>query len=208
MNPDDLQQAWRSQTTQTRITVDVDLLLQEFQRNQRTFLATILRRDCVEIGVGLLLLPVWFYLGAKLSLPWTWYLTVPAILWTIGFFLVDRRLHPQTPSPPGEPLVDFVRNSLAQVEHQIWLLRNVHWWYLLPYTIAILAFFVQISLRKSDSLLAGIVSLTVLSGFVLLLYALVYWVNQVAVRKLLEPRRREMLALLTGLGTDEAEEKS
>ena len=30
----------------------------------------------------------------------------------------------------GQPLVRCVEESLAQVEHQIWLLRNVGWWVL------------------------------------------------------------------------------
>src|SRR5262245_7250371 len=121
MEPDKYQQAWQAHTSQTRVTVDADLLRKAVQRNQLNFRATIFFRDVVEVGVGLLLLPVWFVLGITMSLPWTWYLTVPAIIWGIGFFLVDRRRHPQTLSEPGEPLVGCVKNSLTQVEHQIWL---------------------------------------------------------------------------------------
>ena len=144
MDPDKYQQAWQAQSSQTRVTVDADLLLKEVQRNQRNFRATIFRRDFREVAVGLLhaalLVLYWAY---GLSLPWTWYLAVPAIIWVVGFILVDRIRHKQKPSEPGEPLLDCVKNSLTQVEHQIWLLRNVFWWYLLPFTIAILAFFAQ-----------------------------------------------------------------
>ena len=91
------------------------------------------------------MMPVWFYLGITLSLPWTWCLTVPALVWVAGFILVDRKRHPQKPSEPDEPLLDSVKESLTQVEHQIWLLRNVFWWYLLPFAISILAFFAQVA---------------------------------------------------------------
>src|SRR5689334_9386119 len=125
MDPDHYQQAWQAQSSETRITIDARLLLKEVQRNQRDFRSAILRRDVIEVGVGLLMLPLWFYLGVTFSEPWTWYLTVPAIIWCVGFFVVDRIRHPQRPSDPGEPLLNCVENSLSQVEHQIWLLRNV-----------------------------------------------------------------------------------
>jgi hypothetical protein len=51
--------------------------------------------------------------------------------------VLDRRRHPQKPPEPGEPLVKTVQDSLNQVDHQIWLLRNVAWWYLLPPGLAV-----------------------------------------------------------------------
>src|SRR5262245_38049122 len=101
MGPDKFQQAWQAHSAETRVTVAADLVAQQVLRNQQDFGATILRRDVLEVAVGLLLLPVWFYFGLKWPLPWTWWLTVPAILWVVGYFLVDRRRHPQTPSEPG-----------------------------------------------------------------------------------------------------------
>lgn len=206
MDPDKFQQAWQAHASQTRVTVDADLLLKEVQRNQRDFRATILRRDMIEVGVGSLLLPYWFYAGITHSLPWSWYLTVPALIWLIGFFLVDRKRHPQTPSDPGEPLRSCVKTSLTQVEHQIWLLRNIFWWYLLPPSISILAFFTHVALLRSEDWLEALGNAS--GGFVFLfaLYYFVYWLNQRAVRVQLEPRRQELLALLTSLGEESTAE--
>ena len=145
MNPDTLKEAWCAQTAQTRLTIDADLLLKEVRRNERSFNAMIFWRDLREIGVSLVMVPVWFYLIARHSLPWTAYLMVPALLWVAGFMLVDRWRHQQRPAEKGEPLGQRVAGSLANVEHQIWLLRNVVWWYLLPPGLAILAFFAQIA---------------------------------------------------------------
>jgi hypothetical protein len=141
MNPDSLKEAWQAQTSHTRLTIDADLLLKEVRRNQSAFTAIIFWRDVREVGVSLLMVPVWFYLGAKHSLPWTWYLGVPALVWIAGFMLVDRMRHQPHAVAPGESLSRRVAASLAQVEHQIWLLRNVFWWYLLPPGLAVLAFF-------------------------------------------------------------------
>jgi CubicO group peptidase (beta-lactamase class C family) len=209
MVPDKLQQAWQAQTSQTRVTVDADLLLRkEVQRNQRDFRATIFRRDVIEVGVGLLLLPYWFYKGLTSSLPWTWWLTVPAIIWVVGFFLVDRMRHPQRPSDPGEPLLNCVKNSLAQVEHQIWLLQNVFWWYLLPFTISILAFFAQVTLQTSKDWLEALGGGSLLFGFLCALYFFIDYINQRAVRVQLGPRRQELLALLASLGDESTSESS
>jgi hypothetical protein len=208
MNADHFQQAWRAQASRTRVTIDAELLLKEVQRNQRDFRATILHRDVIEVGVGLLLLPYWFYQGLTSSLPWTWWLTVPAIIWVIGFFLVDRWRHPQTPSDPGEPLITCVKNSLAQVEHQIWLLRNVGWWYLLPFAISILAFFAHVAWQSSDDWLQALGVAAPLCVFILALYTFIYWLNQRCVRKQLEPRRQELLTLSASLGDESTSEVS
>lgn len=202
MDLDEYQQAWQAQSSQTRITVDADMLLKEVRRNQHVFQAIIARRDLVEVGVSLLLLPVWFYLGIKNSLPWTWYLTVPALLWIAGFMLVYRKRHPPTPGEPDEALVRFVKRSLSEVEDQIWLLRNVFWWYLLPPTISILTFFADVSWRASKNWLEALGGGGFLFVFVLTVYCFIDYINQRAVRLNLSPRRQELLALLASLGDD------
>ncbi len=202
MEPDKFQQAWQSQTSRTRVTVDANLLLNEVLRNQQEFQATILRRDSVEVGVGIVLIPLLFFMGGVWALPWSWYLSVPALIWVVGFFLVDRARHPQTPNEPSEPLLKCVKNSLVQQEHQIWLLRNVFWWYLLPLGLAILAFFLQVAWRgavATNDWWTGLASAAFSCGFLIALYYFVYYLNQRAVRMQLEPRRQELLTLLTSL---------
>lgn len=202
MSPDKFQEAWQAESAKSRITIDASLLLKEVQHSQQDLRATIFWRDFREVGVALVMLPLWFFLGYAFSLPWTWYLTVPALLWTIGFILVDRLRHKQKSPVPGESLLTCVKDSLAQVEHQIWLLRNVAWWYLLPFTIAILAFFAQTSWRTADNQGEFLSSMTASCTFLFVLYGFIYWLNQYAVRKQLEPRRQELLALLASLSDE------
>jgi hypothetical protein len=208
-DPDRYQQAWQAQSSQARVTVDANLLLEIVQRSHREFRALIFLRDFREVVVVLLMLPLWFYMGYKQSLPWSWYLGVPAMIWVGGFILVDRKRHPQKPSEPGIPLLESVKESLTQVEHQIWLLRNVFWWYLLPCTIAILAFFAQVawSLRFAGWWEA-LIFFVVLVGFVFAMYSFIYYLNQRAVRVELEPRRKELLTLLASLADETTSEVS
>ncbi len=182
--PDKFQQAWQAHSSQTRVTIDAELLLKVVQRSQGRFQAMIFWRDFREVGVALVMIPVWFFLGATMSLPWTWYLTVPVLLWIAGFLVVDRMRHKRQPSEPGEPLLANVQASLTEVEHQICLLRNIFWWYLLPPSISILSFFAQVAWQSSEKvgLVAGLVFFLIPSLFVAVVYAGIYFLNQYAVR--------------------------
>ncbi|TWU30239.1 serine hydrolase domain-containing protein [Bythopirellula polymerisocia] len=207
MERDDLQQAWHAQSSQTRVTIDGDLLLQEVQRNQRDFRATINRRDSAEIGISLLLIPVWIYMGIAMASPWTWYLTVPALVWIAGFILIYRMRHRPDPIKPDAPLLSCVKRSLTEVEDQIWLLRNVFWWYLLPPAIPILAFTAHLAWLKSKNSLDTFSDVNIfIFVFFLAGFYFLYFINQRAVRVELEPRREELLSLLASLG-DELEDK-
>ncbi|MFO1042245.1 MAG: hypothetical protein U0941_10695 [Planctomycetaceae bacterium] len=199
MDPDNFQQAWQADKAQIHVKIDTDHLHDEVQSAQRGFLNMIFWRDFREVAVGIIMLPTFVLLGRSTFQPWAWYLTIPSTVFVIGFILIDRMRHPQSPCEPSEPLLQSLQVALAQVEHQIWLLRNVFWWYLLPFSIAIMAYFIQVSWKKSDNFLAGILVLTFPSAFLLALYRGVYLLNQLAVRKQLEPRRGELMDLLARL---------
>jgi hypothetical protein len=199
MNPDHFQQAWQSQSAQSRLTINAELLLKEVQRNQRYFTAIIFWRDVREVGVALLLVPIIIYHGITLSLPWTIFLSVPAVIGVAAFLLVDRMRHGRHSPEPGEPLRQRVEGSLAQVNHQIWLLRNVFWWYLLPLAIPMLAFFGQIAWEIRLGGWLGVLATAGLGAQVVVVMVAVYWLNQTAVRSELEPRRQELEALLLSL---------
>lgn len=154
------------------------------------------------------MLPAWFYLGRVTPVPWTWYLAVPAFVWVAGFILVDRLRHKRRPREPGDPLLESVTESLTQIEHQISLLRNVFWWYLLPFTIPLVVFFAHVSLRASKNWLEALTAGGSLILFSLFVYAFIDYINQRAVRTQLEPRRQELLALLKSLQDDSTSESA
>lgn len=200
MAPDEFQQAWQAQASQTRVTIDADLLRQEVRRDQQAFRTMILYRDYGEVGIALLLIPIWFVLGAMAKSPWTFYLTVPVLIWMAGFMLVYRRRHRQEPGEPDEPLLQCVQRSLTEVEDQIWLLRNVFWWYLLPPSVTILIFFAHVSwLSRDGGWLYALIFFLLLSGFLVGLYTWIYFLNQRAVRLQLIPKREELLTLQASL---------
>ena len=202
MEPDKFEQAWRSQSSHPRVTIHQDLLATEIQRSHETFRSTIFRRDFLEVAVAIVLIPVWIIIGQQGALPWTWYLTIPAMIWLGGFILFDRIRHPQRPIEAGDSLLQGIEESLKQVEHQIWLLRNIFWWYLLPPTIPILAFFFHVSWLKSDNWSVAVILFLSNALLLVVVFGVIYWVNQRAVRKDLEPRRQELLVLRSSLQSE------
>jgi hypothetical protein len=199
VDTDHFKQAWQTHTSQTRLTIDAETLLKEVQRNQQNFATMIFWRDIREIGVALLLIPLWLYLGKKSSLPWTWYLTVPVLLWYAGFMLAARMRGKRRSPEPTEPLRQCVESSLADVENQIWLLSLVLWWALLPMAVAMLAFFVQVAWRDRGGGWWIVLGLVVVSFIGLMVLAVFYWMNQYTIRCGLEPRRQELEVLRRSL---------
>jgi CubicO group peptidase (beta-lactamase class C family) len=118
------------------------------------------------------------------------------------FIVVDRFLQSHQRPVPSGSLASWIEDSLRQVNHQIWLLKNVFWWYLFPFG-ATLGFFVVASgwhSRHEARQLLG------WGGYALgcaLLFAFIYKLNQSAVRKQLEPRKLELETLMSEIGNPE-----
>ena len=131
MNLEELQKSWQSQEGQPRLTIEPDMLLKEIQRNKRNFESTVFWRDVKEVGIAFLMTAFFLYVGIRYN---AWPLIVLAILvFYVGvFLLVDRILQRRKKPTLTGPLLECIEGSLNQVNHQIWLLKNVLWWYLLP----------------------------------------------------------------------------
>src|SRR5262249_32114595 len=158
------------------------------------FRATIFFRDVREVGVAGLLIPVFIFMGWWLH-NWTNYLVAAACLVVGGYILLDRwRRRKNSPELSGT-LKKCVATSLAEVRHQIWLLKNILWWYLLPLFVPIVISMAWPTLRSGQHFLVKLaqgVALLGGVGFVVLVYGFIYWLNQYAVKKHLEPRQQEL----------------
>lgn len=205
MTPDEFKEAWQMQPAPS-LHLNADALLTDVRRKQQEFSTMIVARDLLEIGVAIALVPIWLAMGYGLKLPWTWYLTIPALVWIGGFMWVDRKRQRRYQSEAGMPLRESVERSLAQVEHQVWLLRNIFWWYLLPPAVPMLAFFAQVAWKSSQGIGEAIAVMATFSSIVSVVYAAIYWLNQRAVRVQLLPRCQELKELLEKLKDEPATE--
>ncbi|KLU06749.1 hypothetical protein RISK_001205 [Rhodopirellula islandica] len=203
MNLDKFQKAWKADASELKVTFDAELLSQQVQQSHDQFRTMIFWRDVREVGVSLLLIPVWLVLGIGFSLPWSWWLTVPVLLWIAGFMLIDRKRHPKASSDPGQPLLFYAKESLTQVEHQIWLLRNVFWWYLLPFTISLMAFFVHLAWNLTGTWWGCLLIAAPFGLSLFYVYRRIYRLNQDAVREQLVPRQEQLQRIVSSLESED-----
>ena len=203
MNFDELQKAWQSQNPGAKVTINADALLKEVRRNQHHFWMMIFWRDVREVGATAFL--TWLFLHlAILDRVWPFYLSSFACLGVGIFMLVDRWLQRRKRPVTNDHLRSCIEASLIQVNHQIWLLKNVFWWYLLPLAIGTGIFIISLAWKiPNEGRVSRVEMVCLLLGSSAIICGLsfwfVYWLNQLAVRKNLEPRRQELESLLAGL---------
>ncbi len=203
MSFDELQKAWQQQDAAGQVTIESDALLRLVRRNHKTMEGILFRRDFIEVAIALILIPVWIWLGEKGGLLWTWYLVIPGLLWIAGFFIVDRRNQGKKRPQPGDSLRESVEQSLAQIRHQIYLLKNILWWYLMPVALPLAIF----TLHKSwlDYEIWGMANELIFFGLV---FWGIYELNQWAVKKNLKPQAEELRDLLESLNRSDSEVES
>lgn len=193
---EELQKTWQSQPTST-ISIDADALIGQVRRKQREFRTTIFWRDFREVAVALVLAVV-FMMKTRHD-GWPSLTVSAACLWIAGFILVDRwRRLGQRPAS-DHALLDRLDEALSEVKHQIWLLKNVAWWYLLPLALALVFRSAYSAATGSAPLADRISSFAIDFGVFGVVFAGVYWLNQYAVRTVLQPRRQELLDIRESL---------
>lgn len=200
---DKLQRTWRCQNVNAtlRNDVDADLLLREVRRDQQRWKTINLWDAILEIGGGLLGALFFLYLGVRhgswtpFRLPdWDFLLVAFACGGMGGFRLLSRVLPRRKQIPKSDALKACLEASLGEVNHDIWLQRKVFWWCWLPFTTAFAVSFCYASVRLH--------TLKFMAFLVLFVMPLAWWgvrLSRFTVRKVLEPRRRELEELLASL---------
>jgi hypothetical protein len=201
MNFDELQKQWQSQSGGFKLSIDADVLLKEVQRNKESFESTVFWRDVREVGVALVLAPLFLCQAAKSA---SWSLSLPGFACIfVGVFMIADRIFQKRKYPKSNnSLVNCIEISSAQVQHQIWLLKNVLWWALLPLGISIAVFWGDVAWQVRNDNGTGLRFIGECFVGLIVLYAGIYYLNQWAVRKYLIPRRQELEQLLRSLQND------
>ena len=203
MTFDQLQKNWQSQPTGPKLTIDSDMLQKQVRRNKRSFESAIFWRDVREVGVGIVMFILFVYWGLKYEF-WSLHVIALSIAFVVVFMVVDRILNYRRQPQCNDTLLGCIKSSLRQIKHQIWLLKNVLWWYLLPPSIGIGVFIIccAFSVIKAVGVANSarhLVFMLVYLVFLFLLYWGIYWLNQRAVRKELIPRKQELEQLMASL---------
>lgn len=195
MTFDELRKTWQWQKNDTEIRVTSDILFREVQGNKKSFEATIFWRDVREVGAGILLFG-WVGHFAITSKTWSLFPLAFAGLFIAVSMVIDRIIQKRRSPVFGDNLKGCVQSSLSQVEHQIWLLRNVFWWYLLPVLIGAMVITAQLAWEWRDNSSLFWPHVIISTAIWTFLTWGIYKLNQYAVRKYLQTRRQELAELL------------
>ncbi len=204
----DIQDLWQSQSAKEDFPKEEDVM-QSVLNKSRKLRRTVFWRDVREVVTALFLSLLFLWIGLQQpSAAWagTWYAAATLVL-AVGVFLTSDHLRQRRKERNfGDSLTQRLRAARGQVDHQIWLLRNVIWWYLAPLGLAALIVLFQTALGTLDAIsdrpinAAGILFLAAILAAVLVLvvavFLFIYRLNQKAVEKDLIPRRRELDKML------------
>jgi hypothetical protein len=201
VNFDELQKQWQSQPSGFKLSIDADILLKEVQRNKESFESSVFWSDVREVGIAFVLAPLFFYWAVESN---SWSLSLPGVACVfVGVFMVvDRILQKKKYPKPNDPLIGCIEISLAQVVHQIWLLKNVLWWYLLPFAIGISIFWGDVAWQVRNDTGTGLIFIGGCFVGLIVLYTGIYYLNQWAIHKHLITRKQELEQLLRSLQND------
>ncbi len=189
MNFEDLQQTWQRQPVP--VVHDQSALLEKVQAGAAAFEHTIRRRDNREIGAALLVSIIFGLMVPRHGWPYAFVAAESLVL--AAFFLFDRRRQRRWADAFDETLLGQLDRAIRLTAHQLWLLKNIFWWYLLPFLVGMLlihAHEIPASTWRERFQWAAPKML-----FDWLIVGGIYWLNQRAVRTKLHPRLKELSAL-------------
>ena len=148
MNFEELQQVWQKDAKVESTPVVTEELMRSVRANSRKFSRKIFWRDLREVGASFLVAFVFGRIAWEAhgegSPSWPAWIAAILPLGVAAFFLIDRWLAGKRHAPQGDRVLAEIDRAADAVKHQIWLLRNVFWWYLLP--IGLSVFFLALQL--------------------------------------------------------------
>ena len=207
MSFDELQLAWRRQRSAQPNTKSGAAALREVRAKSSAFARIIFWRDVREVLASFLVAGIFgnsawsAHREGAVSWP-AW--TAAALGLAVGlYFLIDRRIMRRRAAPQGDDLRTELNRAIGEVEHQIWLLRNVAWWYLAPLALSTILLAVQITFfGPADApFWAKVMVWVIIIGTTGWLDKKIWQLNQSAVRNDLEPRLQKLQSQLREFDT-------
>lgn len=190
MNDDDIKQLWKQQHFESKRAMPDEEQIAVMKTRMKRFDKTIRFRDYREIAAcGFIVLffgrDLFFGNNSAMSRTGDLVLVGSAIL--IAWKLTQSKSRAPNVEP-NAPILDTVNAELLKVENQIGLLTSIGWWYLLP-------LFAGVTLQYWGRRVSFPFKLSY-SAVIFAVFALIYWLNQCAVKAHLLPLKRKLETLL------------
>jgi hypothetical protein len=194
MIEDELVKIWQSSPKYEVVKFEKSRLMLETQTGIDRFNKLVKNRDLREMAGGLIAVPVLAYMGYKSPYLLT---KVGALLSILCGVFVMIKLQQAKKHGPGAFSEDYLRylyNHKLHVQAQIHLLETILYWYILPFYVSVSLMFFGAYLADEDvrSLMTKQVLMTVFA-------IIIYYLNQQAVKKELQPRLAKINQLISVL---------
>ncbi|MBK8857441.1 MAG: hypothetical protein IPN11_07040 [Opitutaceae bacterium] len=194
MNWNDYEAVWKRQELPLGAAADVVQIKATFETKSRKLAATLLVRDLLEAGAGLVVCIVLAFIWRKLGATgWPIGLAMALILGISAVFVRHRFRSRKIRLSEGAPLLAKVEADLTELRQQRHLLQAIWWWYLGPVFAAILIVHFTLMFhsapwtpQRDPVFSAGFV------GFYAFCIGVAWFINHRAGRKQLEPRIVEL----------------
>lgn len=203
MTFEDLQSKWQSQDHSVPLDINSNELMAEVRRNHRALDKQLLLRDSIEIAAAFLITVVFTTLAFQLELS-PLFLCAAGSLFVGLFFFSDRLKQRRRRSSIADSLPQTLEAAIEEIKHQIWFLRNIMWWYLLPLIPGIVLFLVSSSWQSRANGYAEQLVIAAVGSICAVVFGLIYRINLRDVKKTLEPRLNDLQTLLTSLSSSDS----
>jgi hypothetical protein len=200
MNPDELRTLWSQQPGTASVVRLTPEAIWRLASESTRFKRTIFWRDAREWAATILVAGGFLYM-ALIPEHIHWLMIVAAIIACLPMSYVALRGRKRRATQAAS-LTDHLRDSIAQVEEQIVLLRSVARWYLAPLALSAALFLVDGWMNapvphgeRKLLLIPFVLGIAIVAA----VFYGVWWINQRAARQHLEPRLRQLKETLAEL---------
>jgi membrane protein implicated in regulation of membrane protease activity len=203
MNWDELTAVWRKQPKERVPEAAFEVLRKTFEKKSRRLAGALFWRDIREFLAAALV--IFVFARAALSrgqAGWPLWISTILVLGVAVFFLKERIRAHRNKTGPNASLLEKIEADIGELRHQRELLLKVGTWYLGP---CVLSWFIVMASTRFHGL-SGVLRTPVQMGAYfggsLVLFWLVWKMNQRAVRKKIEPRLADLESLKNGLNSE------
>ena len=203
MNEETLQAVWQSHVPSQPPLAPLQLL-EETMNEHRSLRRSMIQRDVTEVASAIMVLVI-FGGFAVLSSEWTLWLIAVGGLFVGGFMIADRWIQSRRRVAVQDNLQSCVQAAMVEIQHQIWLLENIFWWYLLPLIPGIAFFLGSLAWRTPLANVGEQLVIAAVGLICLLAFAYAYRINQRAIHQTLEPQRLKLAAMLSSLNPEQVD---
>ncbi len=197
MTLDEAQDLWSKENSFEELS---DESMRSIIKESNSLDRTVLWRDIREWAATLLVCGIFTTVGLIEGTPTAWFLSAALIALIPGIYMIYSRIQG---TKEQEDIVytnfEHIESAIKKYRRQENLLNNVVLWYLAPLFASALLVIIGTSIHiPGMPWSAKLIMFSIQTGFCLLIFAGVAWLNFRASKKHLQPKRKELEAMLIG----------